>query len=82
MPNNGEYTVVVLFLSELKREKRKAEKKDNLKEVSQIHNCIGELLSKYGLYHQMQIVRSESLLASDKLSSRTNYGQLPIIAHT
>ncbi|XP_071086168.1 tonsoku-like protein [Haliotis cracherodii] len=39
-------------LAKLKREKRKAEKKDNLKEVSQIHNCIGELLSKYERFEE------------------------------
>jgi len=43
---------LILFLfSELKRERKKAEKKDNLKEVAQICNCIGELLAKYGMFN-------------------------------
>ncbi|XP_041376407.1 tonsoku-like protein isoform X2 [Gigantopelta aegis] len=37
-------------LERLRRDKRKEEKKNNLREVAQICNCIGELLSKYGRY--------------------------------
>ena len=43
--------LILLLFSELKREQKKAEKKDNLKEVAQICNCIGELLAKYGMFN-------------------------------
>lgn len=41
---------IYFYILELKKERKKAEKKDNLKEVALICNCIGELLAKYGRY--------------------------------
>ena len=45
---------VCLTISGLKRDKKKADKKENLKEVAQICNCMGELLAKYGENYKSQ----------------------------
>ncbi|XP_071174589.1 tonsoku-like protein [Mytilus edulis] len=54
-------------LEKLKRERKKAEKKDNLKEVAQICNCIGELLVKYGRCHEAKEEHEKELAISEAL---------------
>ncbi|CAG2203419.1 NFKBIL2 [Mytilus edulis] len=56
-----------VFNPELKRERKKAEKKDNLKEVAQICNCIGELLVKYGRCHEAKEEHEKELAISEAL---------------
>ncbi|CAC5396682.1 NFKBIL2 [Mytilus coruscus] len=54
-------------LEKLKRERKKAEKKDNLKEVAQICNCIGELLVKYGRCDEAKAEHEKELAISEVL---------------
>ncbi|KAJ8302577.1 hypothetical protein KUTeg_018973 [Tegillarca granosa] len=54
-------------IEKLKRDRKRAEKKDNLKEVAQLCNCIGELLAKHGKWeeaiaeHETELGLSEAL---------------------
>ncbi|XP_064599134.1 tonsoku-like protein [Liolophura sinensis] len=59
-----------LELERLRKEKKRAERKDNLKEVAKLCNVIGELLAKNGLYQDAIAEHYSELALSEALDDR------------